>query len=96
MNKFYSTVIILLFSYIYSNAQCTTENSAGCECKNSDEVACDLLPDITVSWQWGIGDYQEYPPGEGLQNGEVNYPENWFEITPEVEAMGRIRVGKNS
>ena len=32
-------------------------------------------------------------PGEGLQDGEINYPENWFEITPDVEAIGRIRVG---
>ena len=67
--------------------------SIGCVCKDSTEIACDLLPDITF-WQWGINDYEEYPPGEGLQNDEeINYPENWFEITPEVEAMGRIRVG---
>ena len=93
MNKFTSFILLLLLAYSYSNAQCTTENSIGCECKNSDEIACDLLPDITVSWQWGISDYQEYPPGEGLQDGEINYPDNWFEITPDVEAMGRIRVG---
>ena len=93
MNKFTSFILLLLLGYSYSNAQCTTENSIGCECKNSDEIACDLLPDITVSWQWGISDYQEYPPGEGLQDGEINYPDNWFEITPDVEAMGRIRVG---
>ena len=93
MNKFYALFFVFFIGFNFSFAQCTTENSIGCECKDSDEIACDLLPDITVSWQWGIGDYEEFPPGEGLQNGEINYPENWFEITPEVEAMGRIRVG---
>lgn len=93
MNKFYALFFAFFFGISFSYAQCTTENSIGCECKDSDEIACDLLPDITVSWQWGIGDYEEFPPGEGLQSGEINYPDNWFEITPEVEAMGRIRVG---
>lgn len=93
MNKFYALFFAFFVSISFSYAQCTTENSIGCECKDSDEIACDLLPDITVSWQWGIGDYEEFPPGEGLQSGEINYPDNWFEITPEVEAMGRIRVG---
>ncbi len=93
MNKFYVLFFAFFFGISFSYAQCTTENSIGCECKDSDEIACDLLPDITVSWQWGIGDYEEFPPGEGLQSGEINYPDNWFEITPEVEAMGRIRVG---
>ena len=93
MNKFYTLFFAFFVGISFSYAQCTTENSIGCECKDSDEIACDLLPDITVSWQWGIGDYEEFPPGEGLQDGEINYPDNWFEITPEVEAMGRIRVG---
>ena len=93
MIKFYALFFAFFVGISFSYAQCTTENSIGCECKDSDEIACDLLPDITVSWQWGIGDYEEFPPGEGLQSGEINYPDNWFEITPEVEAMGRIRVG---
>jgi len=93
MNKFYNLFFAFFVGVSFSYGQCTTENSIGCECKDSDEIACDLLPDITVSWQWGIGDYEEFPPGEGLQDGEINYPENWFEITPDVQAMGRIRVG---
>jgi hypothetical protein len=93
MTKFFIFIssFLLLNSVIY--AQCTTENAVGCECEDGAQTECDLLPDITVSWQWGVGDYDEYPPGEGLQDGEINYPDNWFEITPEVEAMGRIRVG---
>ena len=93
MNYFYTLFFVFFVGVSFSSAQCTTENSIGCECKNSYEIVCDLLPDITVSWQWGINDYEEFPPGEGLQEGEINYPDNWFEITPEVEAMGRIRVG---
>ena len=93
MYKFYSLLFVFVFVYGFSQAQCTTENAIDCECEDADQISCDLLPDITVSWQWGVGDYEEFPPGGGLQNGEINYPDNWFEITPEVEAMGRIRVG---
>ncbi|MBL6663353.1 MAG: T9SS type A sorting domain-containing protein [Flavobacteriales bacterium] len=93
MNKFCFLFFAFFVGVNFSYAQCTTENALGCECEDANDTSCDLLPDITVSWQWGIGDYEEFPPGEGLQNGEINYPENWFEITPEVEAMGRIRVG---
>ncbi len=93
MNKFSSVVFALFFFCTHSNAQCTTENSIGCECKDSDEIACDLLPDITVSWQLGTEDWEEYPPGEGLKQEEIDYIDNWFEIDDEVEAMGRIRVG---
>ena len=83
----------LLASPLVSWAQCTTEFSYDCECADSTEVDCDLLPDITVSWQWGDGDSQEYAPGEGLQENEILYIDNWFEIDDEVQAMGRIRVG---
>ena len=85
--------LTILFISNFSFSQCTINNATDCECENSNDVDCDLLPDITVSWQHGINDYTEYPPGEGLQNGEINYPENWFQITPEIAAMGRIRVG---
>lgn len=92
MSKFFSFLLIA-FMPVLGFAQCTINDATDCECENPNDVDCDLLPDITVSWQHGTNDYTEYPPGEGLQDGEINYPENWFEITPEVEAMGRIRVG---
>ena len=91
MKQVFFFTILIISNYSFS--QCTINNAADCECENSDDLDCDLLPDITISWQHGTNDYTEYPPGEGLQYGEINYPENWFEITPEVEAMGRIRVG---
>lgn len=93
MNNFHLFLASFLLSSSFIYAQCTTESAIDCECEDANQTSCDLLPDITVSWQWGVGDKDEFPPGEGLQSGEINYPENWFEITPEVEAMGRIRVG---
>ena len=93
MTKFYLALLSVFTLSFSAFSQCTINNATDCECENPNDIDCDLLPDITVSWQHGINDYTEYPPGEGLQNGEINYPENWFQITPEVEAMGRIRVG---
>jgi len=92
MNKIGVFFIVGFFSFGISNAQCTLESSIECECADSEQNDCDLLPDITVCWQTGIDGSQEYAPGDGLQGGEINYPENWFEITPEVQEMGRIRI----
>lgn len=88
---------ILLFLFITCAptlgwAQCTINNSTDCECENPNDTDCDLLPDITVSWETGINGSQEYPPGEGILQEEIDYPENWFEIDSNVIAMGRIRV----
>ena len=30
--------------------QCTTNDATDCECLDSSETDCDLLPDIQVSW----------------------------------------------
>jgi hypothetical protein len=88
---------ILLFLFIACTpvlvwAQCTINNSTDCECENPNDTDCDLLPDITVSWETGINGSEEYPPGEGILQEEIDYPENWFEIDDDVMAMGRIRV----
>jgi len=92
MKKSYFLLLFGLLSFHVSISQCTTENSMDCECDDPTQNDCDLKPDITVCWQTGINGSTEYAPGEGLTDGEINYPENWFEITPEVEAMGRIRI----
>ncbi|MGC6471098.1 MAG: hypothetical protein ACON4E_07520, partial [Flavobacteriales bacterium] len=84
MTKFYLALLSVFTLSFSAFSQCTINNATDCECENPNDIDCDLLPDITVSWQHGINDYTEYPPGEGLQNGEINYPENWFQITPEV------------
>lgn len=92
MRKLFLLTSVIVFP-LFSFSQCTTENAVDCYCADGTQSDCDLLPDITVSWEYGTQDYSEYPPGEGLQQGEINYVDNWFNITPEVEAMGRIRVG---
>jgi hypothetical protein len=71
---------------------CTINNASGCECEDPNDNDCDLLPDITISWETGVNYSQEYPPGEGIVSGEINYVDNWFEIDDDVLAMGRIRV----
>ena len=91
MKYIYLIILSLIPNLIFS--QCTLTNATSCQCEDSNQIDCDLLPDITVSWQWTSQDYTEYPPGSGLQNGEINYTDNYFNITPEIEAMGRIRVG---
>ncbi len=91
--KYFLSFFLSFFVFsTLASAQCTINNSTDCECLNSNETDCDLLPDITVSWQVGENGHTEYPPGEGLQSGEINYVDNWFGITPEIQAMGRLRV----
>jgi hypothetical protein len=41
-------------------AQCSTTNATGCQCANSAQSDCDLLPDITISWS-GILNYMGGP-----------------------------------
>ena len=59
MNKFFTLFFTLIIGCGFSYAQCTTENSLGCECEDPNDTSCDLLPDITVTWQWGALDSQE-------------------------------------
>jgi hypothetical protein len=84
--------LIIAIAPILSWAQCTIESSIDCQCEDASQNDCDLLPDITVSWEVGKNGSYEHAPGEGLQPGEIGYVENWFEIDEEVEAMGRVRV----
>ena len=92
MKKFLLLFITAAAIPFLGSAQCTTNNATDCECLDSSQQDCDLLPDITVSWSTGFNSHTEYPPGEGLQSGEIGYIDNWFGITPAIEAMGRLRV----
>lgn len=40
-----------VFGSIAISAQCTTTNATTCQCDSATEMDCDLLPDITISWQ---------------------------------------------
>lgn len=71
--------IILLFSaFLFqyaAMAQCTTTNATSCQCENSQHTDCDLLPDITISWQ-ALESYSSGPTeysqiGNGVNNGRL-------------------------
>ncbi|GAB4130721.1 MAG: hypothetical protein Fur0041_00170 [Bacteroidia bacterium] len=51
----------LAFVSIDAAAQCTTTNATSCQCDSANQTNCDLLPDITISWQAITnGGYIEY------------------------------------
>ncbi len=57
-------VLCLPFIGFGQAVNCTLTNATGCQCENTSLSACDLLPDMTVSW-WAILNYSggpnEYP-----------------------------------
>ncbi|MBC8464097.1 MAG: hypothetical protein H8D62_00300, partial [Bacteroidetes bacterium] len=63
MKKFLLFFIAAATIPFFGNAQCTTNNATDCECLDSSQQDCDLLPDITVSWGTGYYSHTEYPPG---------------------------------
>jgi Ig-like domain CHU_C associated/Lysyl oxidase len=52
------------------SAQCTTSNGTGCQCEQSGQTNCDLLPDITISWS-ALANYAG-GPNEYSQNDASN------------------------
>lgn len=60
-----------------ANAQCTTTNATGCQCKDSVQTDCDLLPDIEIGHPpfymydqtYGIIEYSQ--TGNGVDNGRL-------------------------
>ena len=52
-----------------SIAQCTTSDATSCVCLNPAENDCDLLPDITIEWDYAEGSNTEYAPGASNTNG---------------------------
>jgi hypothetical protein len=73
MRKLLSFLIASLFC-IEAYSQCTTSNATGCSCADGTN-ACQLLPDITVSWA-GILNYKNGPneysqTGNGANDGRL-------------------------
>jgi hypothetical protein len=68
-------ILLLLFSIPFVGySQCTTTNATGCVCDDASND-CDLLPDITISWE-GLQNYQGGPTeysqsGNGANNGRL-------------------------
>ena len=61
MNKFYTLFFAFFVGISFSYGQCTTENSIGCECKDSDEIACDL-ESLKKMYNINGGDYSPGHP----------------------------------
>ena len=73
-------LLLLLFamaSYTFANAQCTTTNATSCQCRDSSQSDCDLLPDIQIGHppfydlgaQYGVIEYSQ--TGNGVDNGRL-------------------------
>ena len=63
--------VLMIFSSLTLFAQCTLTNATDCVCLDPNEIDCDLLPDITVEWDYGENDHTEYAPGYFGPEGRV-------------------------
>lgn len=75
MKKALLVVFVMLRVNQFSNAQCTTSNATGCDCKDGS-TNCDLLPNITLaeeplmaSGNNGVIEYSQ--TGNGVENGRL-------------------------
>ena len=84
-NLIYSSPLFILLLIIMPTnnimGQCTTNDATDCECLDSSETDCDLLPDIQVSW-YGL----QYVYGNGT-TGPTEYPQ-----TGAGSNNGRLRI----
>ncbi len=75
MKKILTTLCALLFAVQFSSAQCTTTNATSCQCDTALSTDCNLLPDITISWNallTYMGGPTEYSQtGNGVNNGRL-------------------------
>ncbi len=55
--------LVFAFLSVFANAQCTTNNATGCQCKTPGQTDCDLLPDI----QLGHPPFYEYDIDFGVK-----------------------------
>ena len=62
-------------------AQCTTNDATDCECLDSNELDCDLLPDITLSW-YGL---------ENVSDGPTEYSQDYNGAD-----AGRLRISAST
>ena len=70
-------VISLFYFQALSQQPCTFTNAAGCACEDTTLNDCDLLPDITISWEAGLNGHTEYAQtGNGSNNGRLRIDGN--------------------
>ena len=76
---------------VYASAQCTTTNATSCQCQTQSSTDCDLLPDITVSWQAldvsGSG-YIEYSQTSTDQTYSQGYNAGRLRVTGSTPNIG--------
>lgn len=67
-------VLSLLCPALFVSAQCTTNNATGCACADGSNN-CDLLPDLTISWDalenYSGGPTEYSQTGNGVENGRL-------------------------
>jgi Ig-like domain CHU_C associated/Lysyl oxidase/Secretion system C-terminal sorting domain len=74
MKYVFSLLAALLLTWGAQAQPCTTTNAAGCGCRDGSQD-CDLLPDITISWN-AVLNYLNGPDefsqnGNGIDNGRL-------------------------
>ena len=70
-------VVSLFYFQALSQQPCTFTNAAGCACEDTTLNDCDLLPDITISWEAGLNGHTEYAQtGNGSNNGRLRIDGN--------------------
>lgn len=74
-------VVLFLFVFscffAFSQQPCTFTNSSGCSCEDPTLNDCDLLPDLTISWEAGLNGHTEYSQtGNGSNDGRLRVDGN--------------------
>ena len=72
--------VLVIFSSPTLFAQCTLTNASDCVCLDPNEIDCDLLPDITVEWDYGEtlhGVRSRLFLGQKVGNCVWSYPKYW-------------------
>lgn len=77
MKKILLAIVAMAALPFFANAQCTTSNATGCQCKDPNQTDCDLLPDIQIGHppfydvgaQYGMIEYSQ--TGNGADDGRL-------------------------
>ena len=83
INNLTTLSVLAFFLFVQPNliAQCTINDATDCECLNPNEVDCDLLPDITISW-YGL---------ENVSDGPTEYAQDYNGAD-----AGRLRISAST
>src|ERR1051325_2275090 len=77
MRNFFPILLLITVCFISQAQVCNTTDATACLCKDTSQVDCDLLPDLSISSKalTDSGGYWEYPqagiPYEGAADGRL-------------------------